>query len=129
MHGTTYSKYQKSQKGKATRKRYNTSKGKITNEKYRISPKGRLVRLQSGSKRRAIKKLAFVEDVSLDILRKQQRGHCGICHRWVKCEDDSLDHIWPLIHGGMHSYTNCQMTHLKCNLEKNGQITPAVYDQ
>lgn len=73
--------------------------------------------------RRARKRNAFVEKVDYAILYARD---CGICQlRYPRCKEritkkqGSVDHILPLALGGEHSYRNCQLACLPCNMKKN----------
>lgn len=37
---------------------------------------------------------------------------------WPDSGYRSIDHIIPLSRGGAHSYENCQISHLLCNIKK-----------
>lgn len=74
-------------------------------------------------------KEAFVEVVSRPILYARDNWVCGVCGKDVdKYEEHpspwspSLDHIVPLSKGGEHSYKNCQLAHLRCNLQKGDRM-------
>jgi 5-methylcytosine-specific restriction endonuclease McrA len=81
--------------------------------------------------RRARKVDAFVEPVSLDVVAERDGFCCGICSDPVDMSlaypdpfSRSLDHIVPLSRGGEHSYSNTQLSHLRCNVSK-GAKSPA----
>ena len=67
--------------------------------------------------RRARVKNAFVERVEASVLFERDGGLCGICHESLD-QDYHIDHIIPLVKGGMHSYENTQLAHPTCNLRK-----------
>lgn len=68
--------------------------------------------------KRARQHAAFVEVVDRDVLYRRDNGVCGICHKRVRSEDASVDHIVPLARGGEHSYRNTQLAHRRCNARK-----------
>jgi 5-methylcytosine-specific restriction endonuclease McrA len=75
------------------------------------------------AKRRAIEKKCFVEAVDPRVVFERDRGICGICHtavdpmsRW------HVDHIVPIMRGGVHSYANVQLAHPRCNRMKGAKI-------
>jgi len=73
-------------------------------------------------RRKALKRNAKrIERVSLDIVFARDRGICSLCHKKVKKEDASVDHIIPLSKGGDHTYQNCTLAHRKCNSSKNNR--------
>jgi hypothetical protein len=132
-------KYQQSTEGKAYQKIYRVTdeyklyqkeyqqsdKCKLKVKKYRQTDKGKSARLKKSQSRRAWKRDAFVEDVDVRVLLDLQGGACSLCSQpilsYIKYPDPmslSLDHITPLIRGGLHSYANCAATHLRCNLVK-----------
>lgn len=67
--------------------------------------------------RRARKRKAFVEYVRASVLLERDDGICGICEEPLG-KDYHIDHIIPLVKGGMHSYANTRLTHPRCNLVK-----------
>lgn len=74
-------------------------------------------------------KNAFVESVSRPILYERDRWVCGICGEPVDKNErhpspwsPSLDHVIPLSKGGEHSYKNCQLAHLRCNIQKGDRM-------
>ena len=91
----------------------------------------RAARKQRGRQiRRARKRGAYVELVSLLALAKRDRYRCGICGERVAMtkraphpRSPSLDHIVPLAAGGEHSRANCQLAHLLCNSTKGARGT------
>ena len=83
----------------------------------------------ASQRRRALKRLAFIEAIdNLQVFIKANWG-CGVCNklvdsqlRWPNPDSASLDHIVPLVLGGKHSYANVQLAHLRCNLSKGGSL-------
>jgi 5-methylcytosine-specific restriction endonuclease McrA len=68
---------------------------------------------------------AYVEAVSMAVLRQRDNDTCRICGRTVdfgkKAPDPSaatIDHVVALARGGEHSYRNTQLAHLRCNTSK-----------
>ncbi len=47
---------------------------------------------------------------------------CGICGEDVDPFDFQVDHIVPLVHGGLHNYENSQVAHPLCNQRKNVRL-------
>lgn len=81
--------------------------------------------LASAHRRHTRLKEQFVEDVSLDVLYRRDRGRCGVCRRKVPpppCKRGplmpSIDHIVPISEGGEHSYANTRLAHYRCNLSR-----------
>lgn len=68
--------------------------------------------------RRARRTAAHVERVEVLVLLERQDGACGICGEDVELDDFHVDHIVPLVKGGLHNYENCQIAHPVCNLRK-----------
>ena len=60
---------------------------------------------------------AFVEDVAVEVLVERDHDRCGICGKAVPVSERSVDHILPLSKGGLHSYANTRLTHLRCNVK------------
>ena len=72
-----------------------------------------------------MKKDAFVENVSPELVMERDGWMCGICGERIpksaKYPDPlspSLDHIVPLSSGGEHSMKNVQAAHFLCNSRK-----------
>lgn len=70
-------------------------------------------------------RLAYVEPVSMSVLRKRDKDTCGICGQPVDFEKKSpdphaatIDHVVALARGGEHSYRNTQLAHFRCNTSK-----------
>lgn len=61
-------------------------------------------------------------------LANQHGWMCAICSRpvdpsiyWPALDAGSVDHVLPVIEGGTDAWANLQLTHLRCNLEKEGK--------
>lgn len=75
------------------------------------------------AERRALEKAAFVEEVPFDFILQRDEGYCGICGEPIMEFTIELDHILPLVAGGMHERINVQLAHRSCNRAKGGRIT------
>lgn len=80
---------------------------------------------RKSSRRRALIRGSFVEDVDLQVLADRDGWVCHLCSRKVRKRakvgspmSPSIDHIVPLSRGGEHSYMNTALAHLRCNLAK-----------
>jgi 5-methylcytosine-specific restriction endonuclease McrA len=62
-----------------------------------------------------------VTKTSLMGLPKDFCAICGDNLKWEVKNSVHLDHITPLIKGGLHSISNLQWTCAKCNLKKGGR--------
>lgn len=49
---------------------------------------------------------------------KRDKWLCGYCHKQVREEDATIDHITPRSHGGISSWTNCTLSCVACNKRK-----------
>ena len=67
---------------------------------------------------KARKKAAFVEKVNPESIFLRDKGICQICHKRVRYDTFSLDHIIPLSKGGAHVSWNLQTAHLRCNISR-----------
>jgi 5-methylcytosine-specific restriction endonuclease McrA len=83
----------------------------------------RMLGRKQDAKRRAIEQNAFVEVVDHRVVFARDHGICGICKepvdpmsRW------EIDHIVPIMRGGLHSYANVQLAHRKCNRSKGAKL-------
>ena len=68
---------------------------------------------------------AYVEPVSIAVLRQRDKGQCGICGKPVDFTTQppsplaaTIDHVIALVRGGEHSYGNTQLAHHRCNTQK-----------
>jgi 5-methylcytosine-specific restriction endonuclease McrA len=71
--------------------------------------------------RRFRKRNAFIEIVDPKAVFERDLGICQICKEPVDPEDYHIDHVTPLVKGGMHSYANSQLAHPRCNLVKGAK--------
>jgi 5-methylcytosine-specific restriction endonuclease McrA len=85
--------------------------------------------------RRARKQGQFIEKVYKTKLIKLKGAICGICGEPVDPRHFQVDHIVPFVHGGEHSYANCQPAHgqncrnsqgVACNQVKATSARPAL---
>lgn len=79
--------------------------------------KRRAQRVKWESKRRALIKGRFVENVERGALFIRDYGVCGICKCSITGKFE-VDHIIPISRGGEHSYKNTQIAHPSCNRKK-----------
>jgi 5-methylcytosine-specific restriction endonuclease McrA len=63
----------------------------------------------------------FVEKVIPSKVYERDQGVCGICQKPVEDRYD-IDHIIPIVKGGMHSYANTQLAHPACNRAKKDRL-------
>lgn len=75
----------------------------------------RQISVQSALKRRARKKAALVERVSVRRVVARDRSTCHLCVKAVTPEQRSLDHLIPIVRGGAHAEWNLMLAHLTCN--------------
>ena len=82
-------------------------------------------------RKRRIKKV-YVDKITLEELYRKENGICYICggkcdyndygyingHKHVFGNYPSRDHIKPLIKGGLHSWDNVRLAHIRCNSSK-----------
>lgn len=77
-------------------------------------------------RRKALKKGASTGDpVHKEEIAERDRWRCQLCGDrvsrrlvWPHPRSASLDHIVPLIDGGVHDPANVQLAHLECNVRK-----------
>lgn len=81
---------------------------------------------QKAARRRAIKRDAYVEDVSRQKIFERDRWRCRLCNQKVAADQVAphplapvLDHIIPLARGGTHEAANVQCAHFLCNSVKS----------
>ncbi|WP_432794434.1 HNH endonuclease [Rhodococcus ruber] len=76
-------------------------------------------------RRRAIKKAAFVDNVSPRQVYERDRWRCHLCGKAINRrataphpKAPTIDHIIPLAVGGTHEPANCRAAHFLCNAQK-----------
>jgi hypothetical protein len=69
------------------------------------------------------------ERISFKAVAERDGWRCGLCHKAVDPtltyphpHSSSLDHVVPIVHGGTHTYSNIQLSHLTCNLRKQAHV-------
>jgi Restriction endonuclease len=77
------------------------------------------------SKRNALLREVFVEDVSLAEIFERDNGRCKICGfelsmdtKWPHPRTPTRDHVVPLSKGGKHERSNLQLACAECNIRK-----------
>lgn len=60
-------------------------------------------------------------------LYRKQKGRCRACGKPLG-KDYHIDHIKPIVRGGLNTDSNCQLLHKRCNLSK-GKKDPFEYAQ
>jgi HNH endonuclease len=66
----------------------------------------------------------YIDDVSLDVLYKRDKGICQICHTRCSRKEATRDHIIPVSCGGETSYRNEVLAHRRCNSGKRDRAIP-----
>jgi 5-methylcytosine-specific restriction endonuclease McrA len=81
------------------------------------------------TQRRAKKRAVYLEDVTLAALRARDGDNCGICGESIDFSVEypdkmcpTIDHVVPIVAGGMHEMSNCQIAHFICNSRKGGRV-------
>lgn len=106
--------------------------------KYCSKKCGQKVANQMGElRRRNLIQAAMVDkDITVEGLYRRDNGVCAICGKPCNIEDyvvrdgtkicgdwyPSIDHVIPLAKGGLHSWSNVQLAHRRCNWEKSDSI-------
>lgn len=67
------------------------------------------------AKRRARKKAAIIEKVSINNIVKRDANRCHLCLLAVSTKERSLDHLIPVSRIGAHAEWNLMLAHLSCN--------------
>lgn len=72
------------------------------------------------------------KDITLEALYRRDSGVCYLCGKqcdWNDKRDNcvgdnypSIDHIHPVSKGGLHSWKNVRLAHMKCNIEKSDAV-------
>tara|TARA_R110000782_G_C14607304_1_gene391748 strand:+ start:109 stop:645 length:537 start_codon:yes stop_codon:yes gene_type:complete len=99
----------------------NAEHHKEVRRKYLKTDKGIAMYRKQTQKRYALKKLAFIEDVSPLDLFNEQSGICYLCQKSFLFKEMELDHVHPIVKGGLHKKTNCKMACRRCNRSKGSK--------
>lgn len=92
--------------------------------------KRRQNRLKEISRRHKLRENGTVDySISLHRLIKKHKGKCAICGKRVDIKADpnsdmypSIDHVFPVMKGGTHTWDNVQLAHRGCNSDKNDKV-------
>lgn len=112
---------------------------RLISDRLKLDRTGRIISEEAREKRRekarrykARKRsrggIRITPELVLD-LSVRQRGKCAICLTKISGKDRvEVDHIVPLIDGGLDDLSNFQLTHAECNRSK-GRKDPIVHAQ
>ena len=100
----------------------NPEKVKDAKRKYREANPEKAVERVHRRRARKRNQLGTVTKTKPEIL-KAQGSRCAApgCHKRIKLAGSHLDHIIPLLMGGMHEDANLQVLCVFCNLSKSAQ--------
>ena len=87
---------------------------------YNGSPRTKQLVRQRNIRRKALIADVSVGDVDLAKLISEWNRLCGICGEFVYGAFD-VDHIIPVSRGGLHTQSNLQLTHSRCNRIKGAR--------
>lgn len=93
---------------------------------FPVDPEAKRKRdLVSAKRRRAAQRRADAENVDRELVGDRDGWRCGVCRKRVDKAllypdpmSQSLDHVMPIVDGGLHTYANTRITHLSCNLTR-----------
>ena len=91
---------------------------------YKKSERGQEVIARANDKRRAVKKSAFVLDVSRAEIAERDGYRCYMCGVSADEKTGHMDHLIPYSKGGRHEPNNVALACERCNLSKCDKITP-----
>jgi len=94
---------------------------KEVRRKYLQTEAGQSMYRKQTQKRYALRKAAYVEDVSPIDLFNDQAGVCYLCLKKFEFKEMELDHVMPISRGGKHEKSNCKMACAKCNRSKGSR--------
>lgn len=89
----------------------------------------RQIAVQSALKRRAHKKAAPVERVSIRRVYERDGMRCHLCGGHIGRADRSLDHLIPVVRGGAHAEWNLAAAHLLCNKRRGTARVLVIEDR
>jgi 5-methylcytosine-specific restriction endonuclease McrA len=75
-------------------------------------------RRKNQARRARLRKAKMRDYIDAFVVLERTDGVCGICGEDVDPMNFHVDHIYPLVLGGEHSYANTQPAHPLCNLRK-----------
>lgn len=117
----------------------NITQQKTCSEDCRRKRRNRLMYLRKN--KRLNEKNLIDKDITLEGLFKRDEGMCYICNAPCDYDDKtitdeghfiagetypSIDHVYPLARGGMHSWDNVRLAHHSCNGEKSDNLVKGV---
>ena len=85
---------------------------------------------RTAAQRRRTAQIAATDDGTVDreAIYKRDNALCGICGELVDWADFELDHIVSLSAGGIHTASNVQVTHGRCNRRKHTKPVAELVD-
>lgn len=76
--------------------------------------------------KRHIKNSIYLRDRVFIEVTKTYEVFCGICKKLLGYKYATIDHIVPLSKGGTSFISNLQLTHEKCNWDKDAIASPKL---
>lgn len=73
---------------------------------------------RGASARRARLRAAFIEQIDPFVVYERDGGVCQLCNEPVARDRFDIDHTQPLAEGGVHSYANVRLAHVRCNRQR-----------
>lgn len=90
-------------------------------------------RMQSRLKRARANRALVDADISLAGVFERDGGLCGVCGLPVDpalparhVGSATIDHVFPVVRGGLHSWENVQLAHYGCNSSKGDRLAETV---
>ena len=96
------------------------AKAKAIRDKYRATPEYRAIGNNNACKRRLRLATGKLSKGLVEQLLKLQRGKCACCGKSLGA-DYHLDHIMPLVRGGLNIDSNIQLLRAECNNNKHAK--------
>lgn len=125
-YGKRYREDNKERRQEVLRK-YRDSHREELRQRSRAWIKNNPAKAALASLKRYYRKLkSFVEEVDRDLVWNRDKGLCHICQKPANQNNWHLDHIYPVVKGGEHSYKNVAVSHPRCNQKKSDRLMSEI---
>jgi hypothetical protein len=65
------------------------------------------------------------ERIDMATLVQRDKRRCWLCTEYVRDDERTIDHVWPIAKGGQHIWSNVRLAHRRCNSAKRDRLVTA----